>query len=101
MFDLKTVSVPPTTVTVLWNSSLAILSRPVWFTVTYYSLTCHNQSINKLNETTEEISIDIGPGQSYNISVVASNPIGDSDANLIIHTSLPDGLYNMNYFVIA
>ena len=101
MFDLKAVSVSSTTVTVLWSYSHAILSRPVWFTVTYYSTTCNNQSISeKVNETTEEISIDILPGQSYNVSVTASNAIGDSNATSIVYTSLSDGLYNMNFVIV-
>ena len=49
----------------------------------------------EINKTTEHISIDIDPGQTYNISVTAINPIGNSDVISLIYTSLSEGLYNM------
>ena len=97
MPDINVVSVSSTTATIVWNNSFAIPFRPVWFTVTYYSITCYNQSTSEhLNEDIEVISIDIEPGQSYKINVMATNRIGDSNVTTLNYSTPTQSLLKLS-----
>ena len=91
--DLKVMSISPDNASVSWNSSH---NQPVWFTVVYRSITCQNHSTNnQLNVTTLSYTItDLQIGQEYNISVIATNTIGASDATSLIYRVPSAGLYN-------
>ena len=98
MFDLTAINLSLTTATISWNGLLSILFRPVWFTITYHSVTCYNQSISKqVNEATDEISVNLEPGQLYNISLIASNPVGDSEVVTISYTTPSQSLFKVTY----
>ena len=92
---LMAVTTSSTAVNVSWNSSLATLSRPVWFNVIYSSITCYNQTNSiEVNETVNEVSIELlqQPGQDYNISITVSNPIGYSNVTTTIYKTPPQSL---------
>ena len=98
VLDLTAISLSPTTVTISWNGSVSILFRPVWFTITYHSISCYIQSNSKqVNEATEETSVNLEPGQVYNISLTATNPIGDSEVVTISYTTPSQSLLKVTH----
>lgn len=81
---LKVVAVSLTNANISWTNSHTLF-KPVQFIIVHESINCHNFSSKYYETEVTPFSIMLQPGQEYNFSVIAINPIDDSNETTLTY----------------